>query len=184
MKPWQIIAALILGFLLGGCAHLWFLGDVGGAALIAAGQSSFGFYVKTVGEGIGAGILFYLLGFCGYVFFACLIGSTMLVNGWWQWSAFPSRPALWPTLAMLLFGALGAVSLNQSSITSDYQHAATEERFAASTIAIALPPMQAFTADCRRAILALLVLLLLAWGGDHWRRHGVPAIVQLRGGDR
>ena len=57
MKPWQIAAALALGFLIGGFAHLWFVGDAGYNALLDAGQSGFGWNVKTVGENIGAGLI-------------------------------------------------------------------------------------------------------------------------------
>lgn len=104
MKPGQIGAMLALGFLLGGFAHLWFVSAIGYNALIAAGQSGFGWNVTSVGENI-----------------------------------------------------------NQNIITGDCHHAAAEESFAASTIAIALPAMRAFTADRQHALL----LTLLTWGVAH-----------------
>ncbi len=175
MKPWHIVTALILGFLVGGFAHLWFINDVGYAAIVSGGRSGFGWNVKSVGENIGAGTLFYLLGFLLYAYVAGIIISTMIVNEWWHRRSFPfRRPRPRPFLsgiAIFLLGALGAVTLNQHTITENYVYAATlGEWFESRTIALALPAMQAFTADCQRALLALLLLTLLGWGGERWLR--------------
>jgi len=187
MKRWQIVAALALGFIIGGFADLWFINNVGYDAIENGGQSAWVWGGKPVGENIAFGLVFYLLGFFLYAYSACLIISTMIVNGWWRRRAFPFRRpqlrVLWPLLTMSILGALGAVSLNQSAITDDYRHAAAEEAFAASTIAIALPDMQAFTADCQRALLALLLLILLSWGGAHWhhqRHRPLPVLAAVR----
>ncbi len=175
MKPWQIAAALALGFLLGGCAHIWFVNDVGDGALIGAGDSGFGWNTKSVGDGIAVGTIFYLLGLLLYAFIACTIIVTMIIGEWWYRRRFPfRRPRLWACLSCLivaLLGALGAVSLDQHKITENYVYAADlGEWFESRTIAIALPAMQAFTADCQRALLLALLLALLAWGGERWLR--------------
>jgi len=191
MKPWQLAAALTLGFLLGGFAHLWFVNDVGYGALIGAGDSGFGWNTKSVGDGIAVGTIFYLLGLLLCAFITCTISITMIVGEWWYRRTFPfRRPRLWACLSCLiiaLLGALGAVSLNQHKITENYvYYADLGERFESRTIALALPAMQAFTADCQRLLLLALLLALLTWGGEHWlrQRRSSPAAAQLRRRDR
>ncbi len=175
MRPWQIAATLLSGFLVGGFAHLWFVGSVGYAAIVSGGRSGFGWNVKSVGENIGAGTLLYLLGLLLYAFIGGTIIVTMIVYEWWYWRSFPFRRtrlrAFLIGLAFALLGALGAITVNQHKIAENYVYAATlGEWFEAGTIALPLPAMQAFTADCQRALLFLLLLTLLGWGGERWLR--------------
>jgi len=128
-----------------------------------------------------------LLGLSLAVFCAATAVLTAIASAWWYRQPFPFyRPRiriLWPSLTAFIIGTLGAVSLNQNIITGDYHHAATEEAFAASTIASALPAMQTFTADCQRILLLGLLLILLVWGGEHWlrqRHRPLPTLPHLR----
>lgn len=188
MKPWQIAAALALGFLLGGFAHLWFLSDVGYSALMRAGDSGYGWNTKSVGDGIAGGTLLYLLGLSLYAATACTIVITMIAHEWWCWRSFPFRRprlrAFIVGLAVALLSALGAVTLDQQKITENYvYYADLGEPFESRTIALALPPMQAFTADCQRILLLALLLILLVWSGERWlrqRHRPLPTLPHLR----
>jgi len=188
MSPWRIVAALAFGFLLGGFAHLWFISDVGYGALISAGGSGYGWNTKSVGDGIAVGTIFYLLGLTFVTLSACAIVLAMIVGEWWYRRSFPfHRPrlrAFLPCLTSALLGAIGAVSLNQHQITENYGYYANlGEPFESRTIAIALPAMHAFTADCQRALLTLLLLALLSWCGERWlrlRRSPSAALAPLR----
>jgi hypothetical protein len=111
----------------------------------------------------------------------------MIVGEWWQRRAFafrrPRLRVVLPFGVTALLGALGAITLNQREITANYAYyAAAGEPFESRTIALALPAMQDFTADCQRALLLLLLLTLLAWAAERRlrpRRSPTPAPAPL-----
>jgi len=191
MRPWQIAATLLCGFLLGGFAHLWVVSDVGYNALINAGQSGFGWNTKSISVTFDLGIFLYGVGLLPVVL-SPFIAILVIILEWWYRRAFPfQRPQLRVLVsctAFALLGALGAITLNQHEITENYvYYAATGQPFESRTIALALPAMQAFTADCQRALLFLLLLTLVAWGSTRWhrqRRTPRPAVARPHGGSR
>ena len=169
----RALVALIGGFLLGGFTHLWAVDDVARSAIAAGGVSLFMWSGKSVSETNAVLSIFYAL---FLVLWMCLVGVSIAAIG----LDFLRRRRLprfgharlvgfWFAGITATFGALGAITLNQRSLTATYRDGAEPGSYLAGTIGLGLPAMQSLTAAWQRNILVLVVLLGFVGGIERLR---------------